>query len=100
MVKSRLGIIKSLGCLEGRHLTVRLSLRMPLLTENEIKECTCRSLKEGICGIVNCYNKPTKKCKKCKNYYCSEHFPPHLDLLPDDTFEYSSSNVGLDWYTD
>jgi hypothetical protein len=69
-------------------------------TEVEIiNEWTHKSLKEGICGIVNCFNKPTKKCKKCKNYYCSEHFP-HLDLLLDSTFEYSSSNVGLDWYID
>jgi hypothetical protein len=69
-------------------------------TEEDINEWNRRSLKEGICGIVNCLSKPTKKCKKCKNHYCSEHFPPHLDLLPDSTFEYPSSNMGLDWYAD
>jgi hypothetical protein len=68
--------------------------------EKEINEWIRRSRKEGICGIVNCFNKPTTQCKKCTNYYCSEHFPPHLDLLPDSTFEYPSSNMGLDWYAD
>jgi hypothetical protein len=71
-----------------------------LPTEEEINEWTSRSPKEGVCGIVNCLNEPTKKCKKCKNHYCSEHFPSHLDFLPDSTFEYSSSNMGLDWYAD
>jgi hypothetical protein len=73
---------------------------MSLPTEIEINEWSHRSLKEGICGIVNCPNEPTKKCKKCKNYYCLEHFPPHFDLLPDSTFEYSNSNAGLDLFTD
>ena len=73
--------------------------------EKEINEWTKRSMKESICGIVSCFKKPTTKCKKCTNYYCSEHFPPHLDLLSDSTrdFEYnnniaSSSNDGLDLY--
>ncbi len=57
--------------------------------------------KEGICGIVNCYhNKQITQCKKCTNYYCSEHFPSHLDLLPDGNLEYSSSNEGLERYMD
>jgi hypothetical protein len=74
---------------------------MSLRTEIEIDEWTHRSLEEGICGIVNCLNKPTKKCKKCKNYYCSEHFPSHLDILPDGNFGYNdngSSNDGLEFY--
>jgi hypothetical protein len=29
--------------------------------EKEINEWTKRSRKEGICGIVSCFNKPTKK---------------------------------------
>jgi hypothetical protein len=78
---------------------------MSLSTEiNQINEWTRRSLKEGICGIVNCLNTPTKKCQKCTNYYCLEHFPSHLDILPDsgNEFEYviSSSNEGLDAYMD
>ena len=71
---------------------------MSLLTENDINEWTSRSVNDGICGIVNCLNKPNKKCKKCKNYYCSKHFPPHLDLVPEVESEYSSSNVGLELY--
>jgi hypothetical protein len=49
---------------------------------------------------VSCFNKPTTQCKKCTNYYCSEHFPSHLDLLPDGDFEYTSSNEGLEPYID
>jgi hypothetical protein len=71
-----------------------------LPNEQEINEWTLRSRKEGICGIVNCFNKPTTKCNKCTNYYCSAHFPSHLDLLPDGDFLYSSSNEGLDHYMD
>jgi hypothetical protein len=71
-----------------------------LPTEQEINEWTRRSRNHGICGIVNCFNKPTTKCKKCTNYYCSEHFAPHLDLLPDGNYIYSSSNGGLDHYMD
>ncbi|MGH9986857.1 MAG: hypothetical protein ACRD8W_23170, partial [Nitrososphaeraceae archaeon] len=74
-------------------------------TEEEINEWTRRSREEGICGIASCFNKPTTRCKKCTNYYCSEHFSPHLDLLPDSSsdFEYnnniaSSSNDGLELY--
>ena len=69
-------------------------------TEDEINEWTKRSRREGICGIVNCFNKPTKQCKKCTNYYCSEHFPPHLDLLPDGDFESFNSNEDLEQYMD
>jgi hypothetical protein len=78
-----------------------------LPTEEEINEWTRRSREEGLCGIVSCFNKPTTQCKKCTNYYCSKHFPPHLDLLPDSAsdFEYnntiaSSSNYGLELYMD
>jgi hypothetical protein len=71
-----------------------------LPSEEEINEWTRRSRNEGICGIVNCFNKPTKQCKKCTNYYCSDHFPSHLDLLPDNELEYSSSNEDLKHYTD
>jgi hypothetical protein len=71
-----------------------------LPTEEEINEWTKRSKKDGICGIVNCFNKTTKQCKKCTNYYCSEHFPSHIDLLPDGDFEYFSSNEGLELYMD
>lgn len=70
-----------------------------LPTEEEINDWTRRSGREGICGIVYCFNKPTTACKKCTNYYCSEHFPSHLDILPDGESEYSSSNVGLDYYS-
>lgn len=71
-----------------------------LPTEEEINEWTRRSRKEGVCGIVSCFNKLTTQCKKCTNYYYSEHFPPHLDLLPDGDFEYTntSSNEGLEHY--
>ena len=34
------------------------------------------------------------------NYYCSEHFPSHLDLLPVGDLEYSSTNEGLERYMD
>jgi hypothetical protein len=68
--------------------------------EQEINEWTERSLNEGICGIVYCFNEPTKQCKKCTNYYCSEHFPSHLDLVPDGNFESFSSNEGLELYMD
>ena len=71
-----------------------------LATEEEINEWTRRSRKEGICGIVSCFNKPITQCKKCTNYYCSEHFPSHLDLLPGGDFEYTSSNEGLKRYMD
>jgi hypothetical protein len=71
-----------------------------LPTVEEINEWTRRSGKGGICGIVNCFNKPTTQCKKCTNYYCSEHFPSHLDILPDGDFEYASSNEGLERYMD
>jgi hypothetical protein len=74
---------------------------MSVPTEEEINKWTRRSRNEGICGIVNCVNKPTKQCKKCTNYYCSEHFPPHLDLLQDGEFEYNtSSNEVLELYID
>jgi hypothetical protein len=39
-----------------------------------------RSQKEGLCGILNCYNKPITKCEKCINYYCQEHMRTHLDF--------------------
>ena len=71
--------------------------------EKEINEWTRRSRKEDICGIVSCLDKPTTQCKKCTNYYCSEHFPSHIDLLPDSSdFEYdtTSSNEGLERYLD
>lgn len=73
---------------------------MSLPTENEINERAGRSLNEGICGIVHCLKNPNKKCKKCKNYYCSDHFPPHLDLMLDGETEYSSLNEGLGLYID
>jgi hypothetical protein len=68
--------------------------------EEGINEWTRRSRKQGICGIVNCFNKPTKQCKKCTNYYCSEHLPSHLDLLPSGDTDYLSSNEGLEQYMD
>lgn len=37
------------------------------------------------------------------NYYCSEHFPSHLDLVPDvphGDFEYFTSNEGLEQFMD
>jgi hypothetical protein len=33
-------------------------------TEQELNEWTKRSIKEGMCGIVNCFNIPTTECKK------------------------------------
>jgi hypothetical protein len=74
--------------------------------EKEINEWTRRSRDEGICGIVGCFNKPTTQCKKCTNCYCLEHFPSHLDLLPNSSSDFdeyitsSSSNKGLDAYMD
>ncbi|MGA7368377.1 MAG: hypothetical protein WBX01_04560 [Nitrososphaeraceae archaeon] len=65
-------------------------------TEQEINEWTRRSIKEGMCGIVNCFNIPTTECKKCKNHYCSDHFPFHLDLLPEGETEHSNSSDGLE----
>ena len=58
-------------------------LTKDLPTEEEIIEWTRRSRMEGICGIVSCFNNPTTQCKKCTNYYCSEYFSSHIDLLPD-----------------
>jgi hypothetical protein len=69
-------------------------------TEEEINEWRRKSREEGICGIVDCSVKPSTVCKKCTNHYCSEHFPHHLDLLPDGDPNYSSSNEGLDEYMD
>ena len=63
---------------------------MKEFTEAEINEWTSRSLKEGICGIINCSNKPTSKCHKCSNYYCTEHFKTHLHLVKDFDMEYQS----------
>jgi len=60
------------------------------LTEAEINEWTSRSLKRGICGIVNCFNKPTSQCPKCLNYYCIEHFKTHFHLVEDIDMEYQS----------
>jgi len=59
-------------------------------------------IKEDICGIVYCYNKPIKRCKKCKIYYCLDHFSSHLGLLPDtgDVLDYESSNEGLELFMD
>jgi hypothetical protein len=69
-------------------------------TQSEINEWTRRSHNEGICGIVNCFKKPTSQCLKCKNNYCSEHFESHFDILSDGTLEYSrSANQGLGRYT-
>ena len=62
-------------------------------TEDEINEWTKRSRRGGICGIVNCFNKPTKQCKNCTNYYCSEHFPSHLDQMLAGEMEYFGSNA-------
>jgi hypothetical protein len=78
-----------------------------LPNEEQINEWTRKSREDGVCGIVDCFTKPAKQCKKCTNYYCSEHFPSHIDLLPDgsDEFQYnntfaSSSNDGLELYMD
>ncbi len=64
----------------------------------EINEWVKRLMKEGICSIVHCLNETTRQCKKCTIYYCSEHFPSHLDLLPDigDDLDYDSSNKVLE----
>jgi hypothetical protein len=67
---------------------------------NKLNEWTKRSRKEGICGIVNCFNKPAKQCKKCTNYYCQDHFPSHLDLLPDNGLENLRSNASLENFID
>lgn len=65
-----------------------------------INEWTRRSRKEILCGIVNCYIKPTTKCKKCKNYYCNEHFESHIDIVPDCPLEYQErEKKSLDYYT-
>lgn len=81
---------------------VNVDIENDLPTEEEINEWIRRSRKEGICGIVSCFNKPTTRCKKCTTYYCSEHFPPHFDLLPDGDFgcnnNNTSSNEGLERY--
>ena len=56
--------------------------------------------KEGLCGIVNCYSKPTTKCKKCTNYYCYEYFKSHIDIVTDSELEYQErGNKSLDYYT-
>jgi hypothetical protein len=68
--------------------------------EKEINEWTKRSRKEGLCGIVKCLNEPTTQCKKCTNYYCSEHFTFHLDILPEGYSEYAASHKGLECYMD
>jgi hypothetical protein len=68
----------------------------------EINEWTKRSRKEGICDIVKCFNQPSTQCKKCTNYYCSEHFPSHFDILPEGDlgFDYATSNEVLERYLD
>ena len=71
-----------------------------LPTEEEINEWTRTSRKEGICGIVNCLNNLPKNVKNAKTTIARNISRRHLDLLLDSTFEYSSSNIGLDWYTD
>ena len=71
-----------------------------LPSDKEINEWTQRSRKEGVCGKVNCFNEPTTQCKNCTNYYCSKHFPSHLDLLPYGDIEYTSLNEGLERYMD
>jgi len=53
------------------------------ISEEIINYWAQRSRKEGLCGIVDCYNKPISKCKKCSNYYCQEHMKSHYDLVPD-----------------
>ena len=68
--------------------------------EREMNEWTRRSRKEGICGIVKCFNEPTTQCKKCTNYYCSEHFSFHLDILPEGYSDSATSNKGLERYVD
>ena len=70
------------------------------LNETEINEWTRRSLKEGLCGILNCYNKPTSRCQKCTNYYCHEHFESHIDIVPDGELAYQKRGENsLDYYT-
>ena len=94
--------VATLGTEDSRMLATKK--QVPI--EEEINEWTRRSRNEGVCGIVGCFNKPTTRRKKCTNYYCSEHFPPHLDLLPDGSsdFDYnnnivaSSSNDGLELF--
>jgi hypothetical protein len=68
--------------------------------DQDIEEWRLKIKNTDLCGIVQCFNKPTKQCKKCTNYYCQEHFPSHLDLLPDGETEYSSSNEGLECFMD
>jgi hypothetical protein len=68
--------------------------------EKEMNEWTRRSRKEGLCGIVKCFNNPTIQCKKCTNYYCSEHFSFRLDILPERYSDYATSNKGLERYMD
>ena len=73
---------------------------MEITEEEIINEWTRRSRKEGLCGIVNCYNKPTANCKRCTNYYCNEHFESHIDIVTDSKLEYQErGNKSLDYYT-
>ena len=67
-----------------------------LYEANETNEWTRKSRKEGLCGIVNRYYKPTTKCKKCD--YCNEHFRGHIDIVPDSEYQ-ERREEGLDYYT-
>jgi hypothetical protein len=64
--------------------------------DQEIEEWRLEIKNTDLCGIVKCYNKPTNKCNKCTNYYCSEHFASHIDLLPNGETEYFRLNEGLE----
>ena len=97
--------ITTIGINDDIRMSTTTAISTQLPTDEEINEWTRRSRKECLCGIVSCFNKPTTQCKKCTNYYCSEHFPPHLDLLPEGSsdLEYNkdipnSSNDGLELY--
>jgi hypothetical protein len=64
---------------------------MEMTEEEIINEWTRRSRKEGHCGIVNCYNKPTTKCNK--------HFESHIDIIDDSKLENQErGNKSLDYF--
>jgi hypothetical protein len=68
-------------------------------SETKINEWTHRSQKEGLCGILNCYNKSITKCKKCMNYYCQEHMKSHYDLVPEGEYQQEKGDNSLDYYS-
>jgi hypothetical protein len=51
--------------------------------DQDIEEWRIKIRNTGLCGIVQCYNKPATQCPTCNNHYCTEHYKTHFHLTPD-----------------